>query len=194
MFRFAQVLTLTFLATPALAECPPRDAMEHKGLRFFNEGGDTETFTRREDGFILGVLEGVDGRTYSLLEKGIYFVEAYTKTHEGEIKNRLKYTFPIGWDDMPEPSHLGSFHMEALGEDAQGKFKEVQDYEFGEASVVFFGTCAFEMVPVSIQYDGAPERDIYHYLPHYNVSFLAFTVDADGTRTDYRYNNVEAVK
>ncbi len=193
-FRLAAVALVALAgAAPALAECPTAEHMTGNGVRFFNEGGDSEIFVRRDDGFIVSVLRGQGGEeTHSLLEKGVYLVESVSVAPDG-VQSRVKYTMPVGWDEMPEPSHMGSFAMDVIGEDEQGKFKERQDYQFGQASVLFIDTCAFEMVPVHVRYNGAAEQDVYAYLPALGLSFFAAAIDANGVETDYTYNHVEVV-
>lgn len=185
-------LTLT-LAQPGLADCPTAEDMTANGVRFYNEGGDSERFYKREDGFIVSVFQGTNAQVHSLLEKGLYLVESVSVAPDG-TQSHTKYSMPVAWDDMPEPSHMGSFSMKVIGEGEKGRFKQHQDYQFGEVGVLFIDGCAFEMIPVTLTYNGAAEKDVYTYLPSLGLAYLSGAIDANGTVTDYSYNEVEVVK
>lgn len=182
-----------YLATPALADCPTADDLSGKGVRFFNEGGDSEVFQRREDGFILSVFHGTDSKTHSLLEKGVYLVESVTVEKDGS-KSRLKYQMPTSYDNLPEPFHMGGFSMVLEGEDSVGRFKERQSYQFGSAGVLMIDGCAFDYVPVHVTYGDDPAQEVYTYIPKLGLSYFSAAIDANGKETAYPYNQVEVLQ
>lgn len=185
-------LALT-LAAPAFAECPTTADMTGNGVRFFNEGGDSERFFKRDDGFVVSIFEGKTGQLHSLLEKGLYLVESVSVDPDG-TQSRTTFSMPVAWDDMPAPNHLSAFSMEVIGADEKGRFKQHQDYQFGEVGVLFVDGCAFEMIPVTLTYNGAAEKDLFTYLPSLGLAYLSGVIDADGTVTNFPYNEVEVVE
>ncbi|MEC7763056.1 MAG: hypothetical protein VX874_14230 [Pseudomonadota bacterium] len=185
-------LALTLLAAPALAECPRPDDMAGNGVRFTSSTGDVETFARYADGTIESTVESETGPTVrAVLAKGVYLTRIFDLV-DGTAQNETVYTYPTPLANLPEPFPQGALTMIVEGNDGQGKFKSEESYTFGPASILTIGSCTFAMIPVELSY--GQERDIFHYLPEYGLSYLAESIAQDGTRTDYRFETVMGLR
>lgn len=185
---------LALVAAPALAECPMPSDMDGYGIRFSATSGDTETFQRMADGSIESTVEAPEGTiTKAILTKGMYLTRIFD-LEDGKAVNDVRYTYPTALDNLPEPFPNGAFKLTIEGRDDQGDFTSTEIYQFGEVEVLFLGTCALVMIPVDMTYGESDDRDVFHYLPDFGVSYLAASYDADGRMTDYSYDSVMGLR
>jgi hypothetical protein len=191
---FLRPLLFSLLATPALAECPRPSDMDGKGVRFSSETGDVETFTRDADGTVHSTVEGETPPVVrAVLAKGLYLTRIFDLV-DGQAENDVRYIYPTPLENLPEPFPQGALTLTVEGEDGDGTFESTETYSFGPASVLTIGDCSFAMIPVELTYAGTGERDIFHYLPEYGLSYLADSYASDGTRTDYTFDQVMGIR
>lgn len=185
-------LALTLLAGPALADCPRPSDMAGNGVRFSASTGDVETFVRYVDGSVESTVESETKPTVrAVLAKGMYLTRIFDLV-DGKAENETRYSYPTALDNLPEPFPDGALTLTVEGFDGTDRFKSTETYTFGPASVLTIGTCAFAMIPVALSY--GQEREIYHYLPEYGLSYLAESIAPDGAKTDYRYDTVMGLR
>ncbi|SNS34302.1 hypothetical protein [Antarctobacter heliothermus] len=194
--RFHVVAMSLVLAIPALADCPVASDLD-TGIRFTVDGTDTEEYRQSGPGVVESLYISADGATSrSLLAQGIYLIELVDMVDGSPDQDtRTTYAFPGRAEDLalPAPGQQVAYDlvMNSLGDLKQ----ERQTYDFGQAAVINFGACEYQMIPIEIRYD--PDEsgsvDLLYYLPELGFSYFAGTDHADGSDR-YMYSNIEVIE
>lgn len=192
-------LTISALSLPVQAQsaCPVGADMS-KGVRFQISSGETETFQRLGNGLIQGFFEIDNGNAIrTLLGKGVYLLEIIDFEDGSAIMgSRTTYSFPSPPEDLPDPVAGGGWSVTVAKLD-RGEFgSEAQVYSFGSTTRQTYGTCGYDMIPIEIRYpdeNDPKRRDILHYLPEFQLSYLAEYHDEEASDI-YSYFNIEAVE
>lgn len=188
-------LALQTISGTALAQCPTSEALA-AGIRFGIDGGDTETFRSFAPGVIVSLYEAADPpASRVLLAQGVYLLDLIDiEDGKPQPGTRTTYSYPMKPPDMPVPQPGGSWSVTAAVFDMGDLRSEEQVYSFGAAATATYGTCRYDMVPITITYPGdtGDAVDVLHYLPSLGLSYLAQST-YDGTTDRYDYTSIEAV-
>ncbi|WP_294227270.1 hypothetical protein [uncultured Shimia sp.] len=192
----AALFALTFLATPAFAQCPTAADME-TGVRLTDLEGITETYTRDGDHFIRG--EWDDGEHFGsrfLLLKGLYVVEQFD-TEDGNVMtgSRSTHAYPLKPADAPIPVADGRWDTEVITLDFEGTHTTRETHIFGPSTQVTLGGCSYEMMPIiGIYHDDDGYEETMYYLPELGFSYLVETRPKNEAAERYTYIRIEAVE
>ncbi|WP_323766613.1 hypothetical protein [Antarctobacter sp.] len=194
--RFHVAALSLVLAPPALADCPVAADLD-AGIRFTVDGVDTEEYRRSGPGVVESLYISADGAiSRSLLAQGIYLIELVDMVDGSPDQDtRTTYAFPGRAEDLALPAS-GQQVVYDLAVNTLGDLrKERQTYDFGQAGILNFGACEYEMIPIEIRYD--PDEsgsvDLLYYLPGLGFSYYAGSDHADGSDR-YMYSNIEVIE
>ena len=181
------------LASPAFAECPVAEDLE-KGIKFTISGDETEVFRKLPNGLITSDYGGGGYYSRVLLAKGVYLLEVL-ELENGDVipGTRVTYAFPVRHEELPDPVPGTGWRAELVLNEGGAFSKETQVYSFGAPQTIRFGGCAYELIPVTVDYPGENQQDTLHYMPALGISYLAAYKDAEETNR-FEYQAIEAVK
>jgi len=192
----AALFALTFLATPAFAQCPTAADMD-KGVRLTDLDGYSETYRKEGAHFIRSEwTDGTSEGSRFLLLKGLYMVE-YFDTTDGDVisGSRSTHAYPLKPKDAPLPVADGRWDTEVVTLDSSGMSNSRESYIYGPSTQVTIGGCTYEMLPViGIYHDDDGYEETLNYLPELGFSYLveSRTKGADAER--YTYVRIETLE
>lgn len=189
----AAALSAAATPLPARAACPVAADME-AGVVFRLATGEEER--ARRDGPERTVSEFVAGGYVSrvTLAHGLYPLEV-VETENGEaVATPTTYIYPEGPLPAPAPGLQVSLDVGLRGD---RESREQQLYIFGQPVTWTFGSCAYQVIPVTTVHSEAGEevsRDALHYLPELGHAYLAGFSQPGSAEDVYTYVSVEAAR
>ena len=180
------------MAAPALADFPVGADLA-AGLRFGLATGETEEVTRGGPGETVSAFIAGGYVSTVRLAQGVYPLEVRETENGEEIATPSTYSYAT--TPLPAPAPGLAFTLEVvITGDTETRTR--QDYIYGQPVTWTYGTCAYEVIPVTtVHYEEGREtaRDELHYLPEFGHSYLAGF--SDGQSEDvYVYVSVEAMR
>lgn len=191
--RAAAVLA-ALAASPALAADCPVGADMDEGVRFSEATGNVEVIKRGEAPGEVVSTYGSDGYLNVVrLAHGVYVTEITNLVNGVPEGAPDRYSYDISPLPAPAPGLEVAAQVTVTGAATK---EQTWTYSFGEPVTWTYGSCAYEVIPITTRQLAEGEevsREVLHYLPEFGHSYLS--VYADGEIEEvYTYVSVEAVR
>ncbi|WP_341366945.1 hypothetical protein [Yoonia sp. BS5-3] len=193
-----QILLLSAVAAPAIAECPAAGDLSG-GIRAYTDDGGYEDYQSLRDGVVeINVVydDGYTGRM--LLAQGTYILDAVdTENGKPVADTRLTYAYPVNAQDMPIPQADARWSGRINLRDLDGVFQESQSHRWGPVTRATFGACSYDTIVGKIDYkgDGYSFQEEIQYLPELGIGLLTgYTDAAEGIDDVYTYISIEKLQ
>ena len=184
-------LLLCALTGPAMAQgdCPVAADLA-TGIRFGIENDETEVFTRISPTRLRSVYSTAPGSgSEVILARGLYVLQVRSFDNwKPDAESMISHVFPMPDAELPLPVPGTTWEVIPTKTDGGDTTKDRQLYTHGQSFSKTYGTCAYDVIPVTIRYPDLPGdyHETVHYLPELGLSYLAAFTDADG-RVDINY-------
>ena len=171
----ASLLPALSTAASAQSACPTAADLP-AGIAVTDVDGAVETFYAMSPGVVRSEYRGPEGDgSQTLLGQGIYWLQ-YISVEGSQLIYETKATnsYPMKPADLPLPTPGGAWNSQYAGLSETGYIsKGVQASEFGDLTSLTLGSCAYDMIPVSINYLSEGYTEMVHYLPALGIGLLA---------------------
>lgn len=184
------ICALLLLPTAITAQevCPTRGDVTSTGVLITFEDAATELHRETAPGQITISYVSQDYRGGTLAAYGIHALSFWEVDDDGRVVRDSVWVFShvMGNDNLPAPEPGGTFESVTAYSFMDDLNQETVRHTWGPLSQRTFGACTYDVIPVSIAFEGEyyDHTEEYSYFPSLQTGVLIAYEDEDG-RDEY---------